>query len=385
MLISIYSVFISLIIFNLWVAALIYFERNNEFIKFFGIKFLFALSLVCIFRMVFAIELPFTQVIRSDRILPPIMNALNYKFLNILGVRISLLRIGIIILCAVLLYGLFDFARQMYYYKKFIDAFQKEQWEIPDEIRMVYDRVVKELNFKHPPLLICNDMSNIPFATGFIKPMIFIPPLLSFSEEDLENIFKHELTHLKNKDICVKLMCSIFCSLMWWNPLVHILKQDISQILEIKCDLTVCDDLSLNQRVSYLRAIIDLIGTMPRKVKAVYYTSAMTKENERCLIQRFKLVLEEDAYHSSKKVKFLSFAALILTVILSYSFVFQPYYQTSPDTVNTSREVYFTNENTRVVFDEGVYKVYLNDEYVFDADEDMLESFKMAEISVEGQ
>ena len=155
MLISIYSVFISLIIFNLWVAALIYFERNNEFIKFFGIKFLFALSLVCIFRMVFAIELPFTQVIRSDRILPPIMNALNYKFLNILGVRISLLRIGIIILCAVLLYGLFDFARQMYYYKKFIDAFQKEQWEIPDEIRMVYDRVVKELNFKHPPLLIC--------------------------------------------------------------------------------------------------------------------------------------------------------------------------------------------------------------------------------------
>ena len=84
--------------------------------------------------MVFAIELPFTQVIRSDRILPPIMNALNYKFLNILGVGISLLRVGIIILCVVLLYGLFDFARQMYYYKKFIDAFQKEQWEIPDEM-----------------------------------------------------------------------------------------------------------------------------------------------------------------------------------------------------------------------------------------------------------
>ena len=382
MLISIYSIFVSLVIFNIWVASLIFFERNNRFIKFFGIEFLLILSLLCIFRMVFAIEFPFAKVIRSDSILPPVMDALNYRLFTVFGVDISPLRILIAVVCIALIYGLYDFVRQMYYYNRLIGLYKRIQWDIPERIRTIYADVVKELGFKRTPQLVCNDISGIPFAAGFIKPMVFIPPVTELSDNDIKYIFRHELTHIKNKDILVKLMCSIFCSLMWWNPLVHILKQDISQILEIKCDLRVCNGLDVDKRASYLRTIINFIGTMSGKSRDVYYTSAMTKENERCLIQRFDLVLEDESYRNSKIISFTSFAVMLVMLVLSYSFVFQPHYEPSYSSDNA---VYFTKDNTRVVYEDGVYKVYIDGVHVLDADESMLESLELSEIEIEGK
>ena len=379
MLISVYSIFVSLIIFNIWVAALIYFERNNKLISIFGIEFLLTLSIACIFRMVFAIELPFTQVISSDVILPPIMDMLKRELFDIWGIGISPLGILTGVICATLIYGLFNFARQIYYYIRLINAYRKMCLEIPEEIAVIYDRIVMELGLKKSPELICNNMVKVPFAAGFVSPMIFIPSLMDLSDQDIENIFRHELTHIKNKDMCVKLMCGIFCSLMWWNPLVHILKQDISQILEIKCDLKVCDGLDINQRATYLRTIINFISNMSGRDRDIYYTSAMSKENERCLKQRFNLVLEGSSYKKSKKTSFISISVMLVMLILSYSFVFQPHYE--PDYASDSA-IYLTDKDTSIVYEDGVYKIYYEGNYMMDLDDTMIEDIEMAGIEI---
>lgn len=121
---------------------------------------------------------------------------------------------------------------------------------------------------------------------------------------------------------------------------------------------------------------------MSGKSRDVYYTSAMTKENERCLIQRFDLVLEDESYRNSKIISFTSFAVMLVMLVLSYSFVFQPHYEPSYSSDNA---VYFTKENTRVVYEDGVYKVYIDGVHVLDADESMLESLELSEIEIEGK
>ncbi|MFP3153720.1 M56 family metallopeptidase [Lachnospiraceae bacterium ZAX-1] len=101
--------------------------------------------------------------------------------------------------------------------------------------------------------LICSKAIKAPMCMGLIKRLILLPDR-SYKEDELYYILKHEYTHLKNKDIHVKVLIEVFIVLLWWNPFVYLLRHDLGHVLEIRCDLAV-----IGEEVSQKKPLMEYI------------------------------------------------------------------------------------------------------------------------------
>ncbi len=72
----------------------------------------------------------------------------------------------------------------------------------------------------------------------FINPIIFLFTA-DFSKEELLFLFKHELIHLKRKDLWYKNLAIIMTSINWFNSVVWIISKVIDLQCEISCDAEV--------------------------------------------------------------------------------------------------------------------------------------------------
>ena len=79
---------------------------------------------------------------------------------------------------------------------------------------------------------------NTPMIAGLMKPTIYLPKII-FSDTELYNILLHEWTHYIHKDIWIKFLLKLLCIIYWWNPFLYLLKHDIDDTLEIKCDISI--------------------------------------------------------------------------------------------------------------------------------------------------
>ena len=81
---------------------------------------------------------------------------------------------------------------------------------------------VKKLEFKNS----LYDVST-PIIAGYIRPIIYLPDI-EFSDSELYYALLHECMHYLHKDLWVKLLIEIICAIYWWNPLIYLLKYNIS-------------------------------------------------------------------------------------------------------------------------------------------------------------
>ena len=109
-----------------------------------------------------------------------------------------------------------------------------------------------EMDIKKPLFdLVISPNVSTPMTIGLLRrSMKVILPDRLYSREELELIYKHELTHIARNDQWVKLFltfCSAFC---WFNPLMWIAMRKCTEDLELSCDETVlihADDMQKRQ------------------------------------------------------------------------------------------------------------------------------------------
>lgn len=117
----------------------------------------------------------------------------------------------------------------------------------------------KDSSRKYIKLMVSNLLFQ-PCTTGIGTKMIIIPSYLLnvLSNEEIEIILTHELNHIKKRDILSKLFIYFLNSLNWFNPLFYLLRKNLSDLMEIRCDedLTIYKDLK--QRKVYVNILIKL-------------------------------------------------------------------------------------------------------------------------------
>lgn len=94
-----------------------------------------------------------------------------------------------------------------------------------------------------------------PMMTGFLKPMILLPEG-SFSEEELDVILKHELTHRRRGDMWFRLLLLIANSVHFFNPFVYIMVNKAQRDMEYSCDDAVIGQTSDAYRKFYSMTIL---------------------------------------------------------------------------------------------------------------------------------
>jgi len=363
----------ALLWFNLGMIAILILRRRNAFIQTYGIQLLFLLILGCFFRVVISIEFPFVKVIGSKKIYPWILKKLNN---DLIFTTFSLLEL---LTFFSLLGSSFLFIFQTLKYWRFRKNL--EYSSVSKTEKKIYSEILNELNVRRPPLLLKSLNIKIPCMTGFFDSVVILPDK-DFSESELAYIFRHELTHYINCDIWIKLFSNYICNLSWWNPVVYFFRNDITQVLEIKCDMSVCNKLSESQKIEYFSTILSLIKSVSRDKKMNYYTSSMAKGKitEKYTKQRFDMLLNGSTRQNNQASNFIS-VILILVLLCSYSFNIQPDYD--PMYEDVSDDTFFLNsENSIIVLEDGKYNLYVNGKFRVIVEESELEFFKKQDISI---
>jgi beta-lactamase regulating signal transducer with metallopeptidase domain len=126
-------------------------------------------------------------------------------------------------------------ARLAYHYRSVCrlrcDATRSDQ-DVVDQLHAL----CIELNLREPALLISSKITK-PLLTGLRKPAIILPPsVLSLTEGNIELILKHELAHLKRRDLAWNSLGALAHILLWFNPLTWLCERESHFAQEAACD-----------------------------------------------------------------------------------------------------------------------------------------------------
>ncbi len=158
----------------------------------------------------------------------------------------------------------------------------------------------------------CENLSS-PFIMGIIRPTLVLPSI-ELTPEQLDNILKHETTHLKRNDVLYKWIVGIVKTIHWFNPLVYYISRQIDAECEISCDMAVVKNMSEEQEMGYVETILSLLAV--NKTKSIPLTTGMTG-NKNMLKRRFTMIRNK---RTTKKL--VSLLSVLLSVIMLGTTVF---------------------------------------------------------------
>ena len=120
------------------------------------------------------------------------------------------------------------------------------------------------LRRKIPLRRIREDFPMTPCVIGFIRPTVFLSAFCDDMDSSLTaNIFTHELCHVKRGDMLYKLLMVICTSVHWFNPISMLLRQTVTEDLELACDATVLR----YRRAVLVRDYMESILTVAERVR----------------------------------------------------------------------------------------------------------------------
>ena len=145
-----------------------------------------------------------------------------------------------------------------------------------------------------------------PFVIGFREPILILPEK-EYGGRGLPFIFLHECYHIKHKDTIYKLFMLLIQSLLWFQPLMYLLKAAAFQDVETACDEAVVEGRDISERKEYAAALLQCLE-QERMAGQVY--SAYFYHGKRMMKARISAIMNEN-----KKWDFLAYA--VIAVLLS--------------------------------------------------------------------
>ena len=103
-----------------------------------------------------------------------------------------------------------------------------------EETALLADLAAQMKVGRTPPLLHTADAAS-PMVLGLARPVLLLPEG-QLPEEALEVVLRHELTHLKRRDVAYQALLLLARTVHWFNPLVWWMGREAGRSLELCCD-----------------------------------------------------------------------------------------------------------------------------------------------------
>ncbi len=108
-----------------------------------------------------------------------------------------------------------------------------------------------------------------PMLFGLVRPRLLLPRhLRRFSREQQQLIVEHELTHLRRHDLYWMSAGLLLQTLLWFNPVMRILRTQLSWAQELGCDRDVLAGRPPLQRKAYAAALLSQLRMQHRPLGA---------------------------------------------------------------------------------------------------------------------
>lgn len=140
----------------------------------------------------------------------------------------------------------------------------------------------------------CSSYVATPMFIGALRPVIVLPQLAYIRngmDRELRNILSHELTHYRRKDVLYKWLVVTVTSLHWFNPLMLLIRKEISRVCELSCDEAVISGMSADKKQFYGNTLLALSANrkLPSGILATTLCEDKKELKERLIsIMRYK-------------------------------------------------------------------------------------------------
>lgn len=152
------------------------------------------------------------------------------------------------------------------------------------------------------------DQEVIHVTFGLRKPVIVLPESIKRDSEKLNLVLQHELTHIIQNDFLSNIAISLTQIVFWFHPLVHVLKRELIDYREIRCDSLVLSNQSVSRK-KYASLLLELLP-MPNINKELSVNMAQESSN---LKKRIQMITQQSTTRSIPK---RSSAAIFTFIIL---------------------------------------------------------------------
>lgn len=353
-------------------------RKVRRFRTSFCLSALVLLYLFSIIRILFPLELPHVIEWGIDEVYPEV-----YRFLTTshsYGERLNFSYVDALV-CIWIAGIIILMFRYIVYYHKEMRGITKYASPCGRREYTSLDAVKRDIG-KSVEISLCTVPNiSVPFGVGVFRKTILLPQN-NFTDRELYYILLHEYTHFPNHDIAVKMMVSVFCCIFWWNPVAYLLKADLEQTLEMKCDASVARYLDRHGKAAYLRTIVGVIKHNPAK-RPTPYTSTALFQTDRMpgIKERFDVVMNYEARHD----RTLSQIALVLigacVFVLSYVVLPQPKFD-APSS-EKSGVIEFDSDTAYIQQNEAQeYWLYIQDESPIKLTKDEAEFYQQTGMTI---
>lgn len=374
--ITVYSVVISVVFFNVALIAVFLMRRSNTFLARHTVSFLLLMVVLGIIRLLTPIDFDSAYVVRSYQVIPAIEDYINRPIVGSYTLGSLLLLIW---LSGTVIFLVRDIITQI--------RFVRTSRNYPPSDRRDLIDLAGEYGSNFG-LLVSSSISR-PYTAGLFRPTIYLPDI-ELPEGSWRTILRHEIQHIRSHDEAKMLFFLAVQALFWWNPLAHISCKEIDTILELQCDAKVTAGMSQEEVGAYL----DLLKTLKeRKVDHWIPVGASNLVFDHKELEARFAALQNVGSAPKLRPSALVYMLLFALFALSYFVIVQPI--RFPDSVNFLSDAdvpdYVQIENVSadstdlyIVYEDERYFLYSNGIQLNEIYEDSMKSEPFASLPVIG-
>lgn len=305
--ITIYSVVISIVFFNIALIAAFIMRRSSVLLAKRTVSFLLLTVLLGVVRLLTPIDFDKAIVVRSYKGIPAIEDFLNRSLVGSFTIGSMLLAVWSFGTLAFLIHDVVSQIRFVQASRNFPASDRKDILDLAGEFGTDFGILVS------PSI-------NRPYVSGLFRPVIYLPDI-ELPEKQWRIILSHEVQHIRSHDGWKKLFFLAIQALFWWNPLAHISRGEIDTLIELQCDAKVTASVSVKEVDAYLDTLKSLSGQVHEHHVPVGASALVWDQKQ--LVARFE-ALQEVGFSRKRHSHALGYPLLIAVFILSYFVIVQP-------------------------------------------------------------
>ena len=324
-----------------------------------GLAFIGMVFLLTTIRIFVPLDIAGSIIIRSHVVYPAIQNWMRCPIVESITVGDCL----VFLWAAGAVFRFIGLVRKWTQQRKFRQEAAMQDGD--DWLSPLFQKVAEELGYHGAFHLAAGGHVSSVYQTGFLHPYILLPTQIDmFSDEDICNMFRHELCHFLSRDLWIKAGFQVIGCVLWWNPVMPVLKRSVEQLLELRCDRKVCRQLSEEKQLSYMTTLSALVKHGSASVAQVYM-GYLGQDNDTDMMQRFRMLLLGKPKTVERCRQIISCVLCLVLFIASYCVILQPWGE--PD-ASSFESVGTTNVGSELGYilckSDGTLELYCEDEFV---------------------
>lgn len=148
-----------------------------------------------------------------------------------------------------------------------------------------------------------------PMVIGLWNPVLVLPKE-KYTQNESYYILRHELIHMKRRDVLIKFLLLLARDLHWFNPIIYLMHREAVVDMELACDEAVVKGRSFKQREAYTETLLSTLHSWNHKGALL---TTQFSGGKQVMKKRFRNILSK----SNKKNGIILLAViLVMTAII---------------------------------------------------------------------